>query len=545
MKKFSIYLVATLLCTSLSAIVWGSETIKMTSSSVASQEPELPALNELPSATLSSSPKVYVRKIQIEGNTVIQEKKLAHLTQAYEHREIYHQELEQLRQKLSKLYLDTGYINSGVIIPDQKIQNGNITLQVVEGRLTRIEVSGVDKLNPGFVEERLASTEDDILHLSNLEEKLQLLKRDIRIDSIATRLMPSERRGEATLFVNIREQTPYKVMLEANNHRSPSIGALRGEISAEHQNVSGWGDEARIRFGLTEGLNDYSLSYSYPWRKGRHETGVAFDRSDANIVEAPFDDIDIESQTTNVSLQYRYWQIKRLQQSMMFAFHLDRKESKTYLANKPFSFSPGVDEGVSRVAVFRIIGEITKSSKSFYSAIRSSFNFGIDALNATENTDLPDGKFVSWLGQLRLSQKVFTHQLSFHADVQIASEALLPLEKFSIGGHSSVRGYRENLLSHDSGWVVSLEYRVPIKLKFLKRSRGNLLAFYDHGRGYDKSGGNHDLDAINSAGIGMQWSPMKQLYAELFGAYALKNVSDNLDDIQDKGIHFKLRYQVY
>ncbi len=57
-------------------------------------------------------------------------------------------ELQALRRKLTQLYIDRGYINSGVTLPDQKVRDVIITLRVIEGVLSRIDVAGVERLKP-------------------------------------------------------------------------------------------------------------------------------------------------------------------------------------------------------------------------------------------------------------------------------------------------------------------------------------------------------------------------------------------------------------
>ncbi|MCP4700373.1 MAG: BamA/TamA family outer membrane protein [Gammaproteobacteria bacterium] len=92
-------------------------------------------------------------------------------------------------------------------------------------------------------------------------------------------------------------------------------------------------------------------------------------------------------------------------------------------------------------------------------AAYSSFGFGIDALDATINdgrdvrgraTVEPDGKFVSWTGRFRWVErlpKLHNSRLHLRLDAQLSSSDLLPMQKFAIGGISTVRGYRENQLT--------------------------------------------------------------------------------------------------
>jgi len=99
-------------------------------------------------------------------------------------------------------------------------------------------------------------------------------------------------------------------------------------------------------------------------------------------------------------------------------------------------------------------------------AARSRFTFGIDALDATihQSSSIPDGKFISWLGQFQYARilKTWDMQLLFRTDAQVANQPLLPLEQIAVGGRYTVRGYREDLLVRDQALISSLELRVPI-----------------------------------------------------------------------------------
>ena len=52
--------------------------------------------------------------------------------------------------------------------------------------------------------------------------------------------------------------------------------------------------------------------------------------------------------------------------------------------------------------------------------------------------------------------------LILRASTQLASDALLAMEKFVVGGHATVRGYRENQFVRDNGFAASAELRFPL-----------------------------------------------------------------------------------
>jgi hemolysin activation/secretion protein len=65
-------------------------------------------------------------------------------------------ELFQARSAVTKLYTDQGYITSGAYIPPQRFQSGVVKIQVVEGGLEDIQVTGTQRLNPNYMRSRIA-----------------------------------------------------------------------------------------------------------------------------------------------------------------------------------------------------------------------------------------------------------------------------------------------------------------------------------------------------------------------------------------------------
>src|SRR5439155_2281261 len=84
--------------------------------------------------------RVFVHEIQVIGSTVFSDEELAKATAPFQGRVITSQDLERLRLALTLLYVNKGYITSGAIIPDQDVTFGVITVQIVEWKLTSIEI---------------------------------------------------------------------------------------------------------------------------------------------------------------------------------------------------------------------------------------------------------------------------------------------------------------------------------------------------------------------------------------------------------------------
>lgn len=499
----------------------------------------LPAAIQTPDQHLSAQESLYVKQVQLSGNKLFSDQQLRHITGPYEHRNITSDELQALRRQLTLHYIEHGYINSGAVIPDQDIDSGVIKINIIEGHLNEIKISGNRRLKPRYIRSRLAFPQNRALHLPTLQEKIQRLHQDRLINRINAHLNPGIQRGESILEVIIDERRPYEFGFRFNNRRSPSVGELRGELWGSYLNISGYGDAVDFQYGITEGLDDMRLNYTLPLNRQDTRLGLYISRSDSLIIEEPFDAIDIKSKTKNwgIRLTHPWW--RTLTGHFSHSLALDRRNSKTvFLGNEPYP-SLGAKEGETTVAVLRLGQEWLSRKDNRVLAIRSRISVGLDALDATRNeAGIPDGRFTAWLGQLQWVQRISMRdiQLVARSDFQFTNDSLLPLEQFGVGGASSVRGYRENLMVRDNGWLGSLEIRMPVvSQKF------QLAAFYDIGAGDNVSKQRQALKSISSVGLGLRWHPNRSLRSQLYWGHALKNVAAGKEkSLQDDGFHFSL-----
>jgi len=99
--------------------------------------------------------RVRVSSFRFEGNTVFSDAELAEVVAPWTGREITSAELRAARDAVTRHYIDAGYVSSGAVLPDQQMQNGVVLVQVVEGRLARVDVEGARWHRPSYFESRL------------------------------------------------------------------------------------------------------------------------------------------------------------------------------------------------------------------------------------------------------------------------------------------------------------------------------------------------------------------------------------------------------
>lgn len=511
---------------------------------------------------LSALEKVFVNKFLLEGNTVFSEEDLAPILSPYQNREITPEEMHELRRRLTTFYIDNGYVNSGAVIPDQEVKDGIIRVRIIEGRLSRTDIAEGTWLRKSYIAKRVGlATDPDKgpLNINVLQDRLKILKQDPRIENINATLSPGLERGEAVLNVGIEEARPYHLSLTFNNHNSPSIGSYRGEIGLRHLNLTGWGDALSGEYALTEGLDEFHINYAIPVT--RWDTMLTFDveRSESDVVSDPFDKLDIQSKTMTYSASLRHPFYKTLTREFDMELKLEKRESETYLLGERYAFAEGTETdvpGESEIAVLRFTQEWVDRSITHVLALRSSFGFGLDMMGATVNEgDTPDGRFITWLGQFQWLRRIglMKSQILFRTDLRLSNDPLLPLEKFSIGGATTVRGYRENQLTTDNGVISSFEWRIPIaQLKIPGVSKGTndgfvtICPFFDYGQGWNTDREDPSPDNIYSAGLGLRWVVSPKIFAELYWGYGFRDFEESSEsNIQDDGIHFQISAEIF
>ncbi|MEH1920748.1 ShlB/FhaC/HecB family hemolysin secretion/activation protein [Nostoc sp.] len=505
--------------------------------------PSLPQEN-LPDTTFPSSEEFFVKEIQVTGYSVLKDE-IIKLKQPLENKNITFEQLLQLRSQITKLYVDNGYITSGAFIPNnQNIASGVVQIQVVEGELEGISILGLERLQTAYVRSRIARLAGKPLNQKRLEEALQLLQLDPVIERVNAELTAGSTPGNNILQVTITESPPFHAGVVFANNQSPSVGSEQGSIFIAHDNFLGFGDKFSAEYAGSEGLDIYNISYSIPFNALDGTIGVRYSNSASRIIESEFRDLDIRSEAETLSFNIRQPLIHTPNREFALGFAFDLRRSQTYILNDiPFSFTEGPENGESRVTVIRFSQDWLQRNANSVLAARSQFSFGIDAFDPTINDSGTDGRFFSWVGQFQWVQKLSPRILMLaKVNTQLTPDSLLSLEKISIGGVDTVRGYSQNQLVADNGVVGGMEVRIPLASNV---ETLQLIPFFDIGTAWNNRGINVDPQTIASLGLGLNWQPLNGLVLRADYGIPLMGTSDRGNSLQDNGFNFSIRYQPF
>lgn len=527
---------------------------------------------------------IRIDKILIEGNTVLSEEELQEVIKDYEGQVLSNADLQELRQRLSQLYAQKGYINSGAVIPDQTVEDGRIVIKIIEGELTDIEVDGTRHFQNFYLKDRLGLGNgyplviDDSKYKENLNrpfniqtlrQRLQLLLQDPRIQRLNAEIIPGLQRGADTLRVEIEEASPYYTWLEFNNFQNPTVGAERGIVTYQHLNPLGLGDTLRALYGRSAGTDPLAeVFYEVPFTRWDTSLQLRYRKTDFKVVEGQFADLDIDLDTDIYGVLIRQPIYRTVTREFALSAQFEYLDNQNFLMGQGFPFFNGASpDGKQVISALRFIQEWTDRQPGEVLSLRSRFSVGIDALGATiEPGAEATGQFFVWLGQAQWGKRLapiddilemfnqaelakrferLSLQLVSRMDIQLANDDLFPLEEFAMGGRFSVRGYRENTLVRDNAFLWSFETRIPAWQTALGQDILQIAPFVDVGRSWNTGRESPDPVVLASVGVGTLWY-VPELPGSTFQVYwglRLNSVPNPHDNLQDYGLHVQMTYQ--
>ncbi len=500
---------------------------------------------------------IEVDRFEVVGSTVFSKQELDAVLKDFIGRPLTFSQLLQARSAVSQLYISKGYITSGALIPSQTLSGSVVRILVIEGKLESINVVGTRRLNSNYIRSRLAQATRGPLNEKRLLEALQLLQLSGQIENISAQLQAGSRAGFNLLLVRVKEASTFQASIFTDNSRSPSVGSWRRGTQVSEANLLGLGDSASLIYTNTQGSNAVDLSYTLPVNSRNGTVSFQLSRSKSNIVESPFDALDIEASSRTYELTYRQPIVQTPRTEIAIGIGAGRRESDTSLLGEDFPLSPGADaRGRTRVSALRLFQDFTQRGERDVLAARSQFSLGVGAFGATVSSSEPDGQFLAWRGQLQYVRLLAPETLLVvRSDVQLAGGELLPIEQFGLGGLDTVRGYRQDVLLADSGIFSSAELRYPIWRTGDKKGVLQVTPFVDFGNVWTMGGGRAALDenTLLSGGLGLRWQYGERWTARGGWGIPLINFKsgDSLRDSyasrtwQERGLYFSVEFKPF
>ncbi|PZO38865.1 MAG: ShlB/FhaC/HecB family hemolysin secretion/activation protein [Pseudanabaena frigida] len=492
---------------------------------------------------------IQVKRIDIIGSTILSASQIEQLTSPLINKSAKLSQIREIADKITKIYQDGNFITSRAFIPPQDIKDGIVTIQVVEGKLERIDIKRAGdvegRLVANYIRDRAALGAATPVNFTRLEEELQLLRADPLIADIKANLTSGSTSDQNVLQITFSEAKTFSVRPFFDNYGNSSTGIYRIGTSVQEANLTGNGDSIYASYTRSGSSDNYGLGYSYPVNPAGGTLSLNFSIGQSPITEPPFDKLNLATKSQTLELGYRQPIVRSIYEEFALALSFAFENSSSSFGGRSFNFQNFLfDDGDSQARVLRLTQEYIRRDNVGAWAFRSVFNFGLNTFGATiRNDGSPDGRFFYWGGQALRVQQLGEDKdtlATFRLNVQFSGDRLLSLNRFSIGGAQSVRGYRQSQLVGDNGVQGSLEFQFPAVRDPDGVAIVKVLPFIEAGTVWNSRNLNVGTQSLLGIGVGATYQPIRNITLRLDYGIPLINVGNAGTNLQDSGIYFSV-----
>jgi hemolysin activation/secretion protein len=491
-----------------------------------------------------------IAEFKLEGNTLFTKERLSMLLDDLAGPRRTADDVEKAREILEKFHHEEGFPTVIVNIPEQKVEEGVIRLEIIESRVSDVRVTGNRHFTTEQILDKLPSlSPGTLINARDVEKEIGRVNRNPDLKVMPTAMTPGKDLGTIEVDLKAEDHLPFHGSFQIDNSSSHNTTPLRIDMGAHYDNLWSMDHSLSLQYQFTpqkfEEVEVVSASYLLPLPWNRDHSIVVYGLySNSNTV---FGD-SFHSLGKGKVIGVRYVaslpSYGSLYHSAIFGF--DYKDFKDTTSQ----FDALVDKTPVEYMPLSLAYNGSVPDSTGLTMFNAGFNMAFRGLIAREQ-EFENKRFKARanyfyvnLGAQRQQKLPFGASLGVKLDGQIADQPLISNEQYSAGGMESVRGYKESEAMGDSAFHGQVELVSPdLAPKFGLGERFQITpyGFYDFAVLILKD----PLDQpptsdIQGAGAGIRGILFKGLEFQTDWAYAL--VATNKIKKGDQRVYFKLKY---
>lgn len=498
------------------------------------------------------APTFDILEFQVEGNSVLSVGAIERAVTPFLGEGKQMASVEAARVALEKAYQGAGFLTVFVDVPEQRVEGGIVILNVTEGRIERLKVSGSRYFSQGYIREKVPELADGrVPNFNEVQRQLALVNRteERRVQPI---MRAGVTPGTVETELKVDDKLPLFGSVEINNRAAADTKPLRLTATARYENLFQLDHSIALSFSTapqdTAESRVLSINYTIPGADQAAWVGY-FVNSDSNV--AALGDVNVLGKGRTFGLRYvRPVTSAAADETHSISLGLDYKDMKedtrsgSNLISTPLRYLPfqlgyngSFDHGARRSTLLSLQAAV---------AFRAILQRNVDCPGGTADQFAckrqgGDGGFATLRTDVRHSMPLgaaSAGSLNLRLGAQMATGPVPSGEQYTIGGAETVRGYHEAEGAGDRGVLGSVEWRsadlgvrlsrwfdneaAPQSTSLL--SQAYALAFVDVARAYvfEPATGQAPHISLAGAGFGLRVKVRKSVSGELDLAWPLK-----------------------
>ena len=205
-----------------------------------------------------------VRRYEVLGNTILPEEVIDGAFAQALGDQVSLPQVQQALGALQLAYRERGYATVSVGLPQQQITNATIKVQVTEGVLSEIQVTGNRHFSSNNVVRALPSLKTDQRLNSRVFQRELDIANQNRDRQIFPVLGPGPEPGTSSITLRVQDRLPLHGRIEVNNQNTPGTPDWRINASAQYNNLWQLEHQIGLSYGFTpEDFKDGEISPDY------------------------------------------------------------------------------------------------------------------------------------------------------------------------------------------------------------------------------------------------------------------------------------------
>ena len=397
----------------------------------------------------AGSARITVHEFVLTGNSVFSAEQLQPLLQPFLDTPLSLAGLYAAADRVADFYQARGYTLASVAIPPQTVDEGRVTLQIIEGRIGKLRFEGNDDYGDPLLQGYFKHAKPETVYRSqDLQQDLYAVN-DLPGLKARAVLTPGETFGHSDVVVETDEKH-FGVDAAIDNYGRQEVGEYRYSLGLTLNNPGRIGDQLRLAVlhSNTDRLNYGSAAYNLPLGSNGWRLDAAYGRALFKL--APPFDAGGKNQAAQMDVG-RTW-LHNANDQLATSVGYSFTDANADLSGLPLSATriSLMTLGVNATHVWRD-GSVTQAIGSLHTNFQQADAGNLDRERGRAEVSL---QHLQSLGPRLQALAEF--------DGVYSPDPLADTEQIAIGGPSTVRGFAPTEVRGDRGWYSRLTLRSPL-----------------------------------------------------------------------------------
>jgi hemolysin activation/secretion protein len=416
-----------------------------------------------------------IQRIVLSGNTVLDDDTVAQITQPFLKHPLGTNRINLLLRRLTEAFVQRGYVTTRAYLPTQNLREGVLTIAVVPGKVESLQINGKtvktsvpdqstagSPQNGGWLTDAgtvwSMPTVGETLKLTDLEQGVDQINR-LRRNQAEVQILPGQSPGGSVIALTNQRGDRFRVNAGTDNYGSRATGVTRLRAGIDADNALGFQEALSLSYIGTRDTNAAIASVAVPF--GYNTFSYTGSISEYNSLIG--DTALVYGRTFGHTFGWN--RVIERDSAGRTAFDVTLTHRRTEREVNDLLLDPQYMT-VLRVAI-NGLRKFAVNNQGAYATWEAGLSRGMRTLSASQ--DAPnitreeahsqfwklDGNASTQLPLTTVGNAVLAYRGQVQA--QWSNVALFGSEQIFAGGMSSVRGFREGIISGDRGLTLRNE----------------------------------------------------------------------------------------